>query len=414
MRGGYMPLFFYFFIFMFLFSFVQGFTTITFSYLGLPIALSFIAAVFLLGGVAFLFFRGYPLQTYALGMCVFVGVLAAFALLRGFTVSEPDVAEGIPAGALESYYDDAETLDGTGFFAFDMRATLDEDPTVTQPLGLFPGRTVPAAIELARLQTPGGQWNLVDASVRVSGDLNGQLDVGVPEGGLANPDALNFRTDVALREVVPFVLIEFPRTTTSVADRAQTFNVLVEAELIYPTITGAISTETITRDVTLVSPPADIYSYEAAYSGYLRSQDVINEFPGWYGLLAVMGFAAVGGVFMVRDGALKKPVGGPGLQIEVRELTGLQKLGLEAHTLDALKDDEIEGVEEGVLVGLVNAQSPAGRADIRSGDVILRFDGTAVKTPKGLQRLTAKKQRGDMSEVVLVRYGGEMTLMVKF
>ncbi len=67
---------------------------------------------------------------------------------------------------------------------------------------------------------------------------------------------------------------------------------------------------------------------------------------------------------------------------------------------------------EGALVAQVEKDSPAAKAGIHEGDVILSFDGTAIKDPRELSRLVASHKPGQSYDVKVLRDGKEMTLKV--
>jgi serine protease Do len=75
---------------------------------------------------------------------------------------------------------------------------------------------------------------------------------------------------------------------------------------------------------------------------------------------------------------------------------------------------EASGVKEntGALVASVTAGSPAAKAGIQDGDVILKFDGKDVSSMRGLPRLVAQTPIGKDVDVELLRKGQRMTLKV--
>jgi serine protease Do len=75
---------------------------------------------------------------------------------------------------------------------------------------------------------------------------------------------------------------------------------------------------------------------------------------------------------------------------------------------------EAYGVKEntGALVATVTPESPAAKAGIQDGDVILRFDGKEVTSMRGLPRLVAQTPIGKDVEVELLRKGQRTTLKV--
>jgi serine protease Do len=75
---------------------------------------------------------------------------------------------------------------------------------------------------------------------------------------------------------------------------------------------------------------------------------------------------------------------------------------------------EAYGVKEntGALVATVTPESPAAKAGIQDGDVILKFDGKDVTTMRGLPRLVAQTPIGKDVDVELLRKGQRTTLKV--
>ena len=64
---------------------------------------------------------------------------------------------------------------------------------------------------------------------------------------------------------------------------------------------------------------------------------------------------------------------------------------------------------EGVLVGSVEADAPAGRSGLRSGDVILRWNNHQATDPTLLSRAIASTEIGSMAKLVILRHNGDGT-----
>jgi serine protease Do len=67
---------------------------------------------------------------------------------------------------------------------------------------------------------------------------------------------------------------------------------------------------------------------------------------------------------------------------------------------------------KGTLVAQVNKDSPAEKAGIKAGDVILRFDNKQIEDARHLRNLVAATAPGAKAEVVVLRDGKEKTLRV--
>jgi len=68
---------------------------------------------------------------------------------------------------------------------------------------------------------------------------------------------------------------------------------------------------------------------------------------------------------------------------------------------------------EGAVVGDLTDDSPAARSGLRSGDVIVEFDGKPVKSPKQLTEIVADTPVGKSSEVKYVRDGHVETTSIR-
>jgi serine protease Do len=85
-------------------------------------------------------------------------------------------------------------------------------------------------------------------------------------------------------------------------------------------------------------------------------------------------------------------------------------LGIDVETLDG-QLAEFFGVKEGVLVRMVNKDSAADKAGIRTGDVIVRLDDVKVATPADISA-HLRAARGRPVSVSVVRDRKEITVML--
>ncbi len=67
---------------------------------------------------------------------------------------------------------------------------------------------------------------------------------------------------------------------------------------------------------------------------------------------------------------------------------------------------------DGVLVRVVEDDSPADRAGLRPGDLIVSFDGRTIASPSDLGEAVLTRQPGDTVDVVVQRNGDRETLQV--
>jgi serine protease Do len=75
---------------------------------------------------------------------------------------------------------------------------------------------------------------------------------------------------------------------------------------------------------------------------------------------------------------------------------------------------EYFGVKEGVLVRSVAKDMPAAKAGIKAGDVIVRVDDKAVRSPREITAAIRSAKSGSAQRVTLVRQKSELTVDVQF
>ena len=71
---------------------------------------------------------------------------------------------------------------------------------------------------------------------------------------------------------------------------------------------------------------------------------------------------------------------------------------------------EFFGVKEGVLVRSVVAKSPAEQAGLKAGDVIIKADGTAVRSPREITAMLRRQRDKKKLSLTVVRSHKELTL----
>lgn len=79
---------------------------------------------------------------------------------------------------------------------------------------------------------------------------------------------------------------------------------------------------------------------------------------------------------------------------------------------DELNEQFGLGVDEGALVQSVSEGSPAARAGLREGDVIVEFDGEPIRTVEDLFAAIRQRDPGQTVELTIVRDGKRQTLEV--
>lgn len=86
--------------------------------------------------------------------------------------------------------------------------------------------------------------------------------------------------------------------------------------------------------------------------------------------------------------------------------------GAELTRLDPAME-EYFGVSEGVLVVRVPRDTPASRAGLQAGDVIVRVNGTAVSTVDALRRAVARAQEDETTRLDVIRKRRDVTVELK-
>jgi S1-C subfamily serine protease len=74
---------------------------------------------------------------------------------------------------------------------------------------------------------------------------------------------------------------------------------------------------------------------------------------------------------------------------------------------DDVRDKYGLGLGEGVLVGTVEADTPAGKVGVQQGDVILKWNDQPATDPTLLSRAIAATKIGSTAKLVLVRRNGD-------
>lgn len=89
-------------------------------------------------------------------------------------------------------------------------------------------------------------------------------------------------------------------------------------------------------------------------------------------------------------------------------------LGIIIESLNEQNRGEVfKGIDKGVIVRTIQADTPAAKSDLRPADVITEVDGVSVGSSRELQREVLKKRVGDQVNLGIWRNGRKMTVAVK-
>jgi serine protease Do len=96
-----------------------------------------------------------------------------------------------------------------------------------------------------------------------------------------------------------------------------------------------------------------------------------------------------------------------------QRLIGGSAIGVEVRDADEadVKREKLTGTA-GAVVAAVRSESPAAKAGIKAGDVILSFDGERVRGARHLERLVSETPAGRTVEAAIVRSGERMTVKI--
>ncbi|HVO69436.1 MAG TPA: PDZ domain-containing protein, partial [Aggregatilineaceae bacterium] len=238
------------------------------------------------------------------------------------------------------------------------------------------------------------------------GSINATAEANPGDNGSTAAE-VTFESGQPPRLVHPQMSVSIPLPTKATREP---LSATATMTLVYPLTTGEVKETTLTRDLTLSVAGGDYYVYHNRYVEWERTRSVV-ETPIWAVLLVGSVLAGAGGVYLVREGGLE-PQPTSGLSFVIRRLSGTQRLGADLFHLEKFRD--VADAGQGVYVGRVVAQSPAGRAGLRTGDVLIELAGKPTNSPGVVNRLAKGRKRGESLQAVVLRDGQRVELLVKF
>lgn len=381
------------------------------SVLGIPFLYS--GGVILAMGItfAYLYFRGYETTSWLLVFCVAGALIGAIGLVRTFVF--PDDADA-PFGLYDDYWESFEEFD---------RVPIDQDVGLVFP-GFDQDYDAMVRIDYPEIDAMEGQWRFIAGEADVTGVVNGIFEV---DPTLNEVTAYRPNEQARIRQVEPFMWLELPLYDEHIGEEV---DISATVEIEYWIDHETLTRDTFSRDVTVrVADSLDYFDdfgdqyllpllclfgslISPVSDGGLEAQ--IGQIP-YAIVMALIEIVSLGGAFYLITVA--KVLSLPGSRTSSVQFVRAQPkgggLGVEVYSVDrvALGPDSPTA---GAFVGMVLAQSPAGRAGIRSQDVITRIDAEEIKTPNQVIRIAKRAARGDMLSFTLWRDGEVLTLWVKF
>jgi|SRR5688572_19185957 len=102
--------------------------------------------------------------------------------------------------------------------------------------------------------------------------------------------------------------------------------------------------------------------------------------------------------------------------IEIERLNGLtlrgpgSQIGVSAR--DRIAPEPLATLQDGVVLDEVRANSPASRAGLMKGDIVIRFDGQRVERANQFSRLVAETPPGWTVRMTIIRNGKSRELSI--
>ncbi len=385
---------------------VSGFLS---SELGFPYTWVTPFTLVMLGAMFFLAYRGYPARAWILAACVGFILVSGMAIARALLVTEPDIPAAYRA-EFESAVQprSSRMLDDYLYASSGVDYMVEYDPERDGYL-MAPGYggPTPVTIDFPPMRTAGGQWAFVSGSVRLRGGLSGTIPVDEDDGWMLATSA-DFEPGEAPRTAYPQMAAMLPLPMRPPHEPVE---VTARLNIAYPLPDGTVETATLIREFSMTVTGDEYYGYYQTYTEWQRVQDVIKT-PIWMALVLGSVLAAAGGVYLIRDGALQ-PEPSSGLHMVVRRRSAFQQFGAEVLDLDKFAE-MAPNVDQGVFVGRVVAQSPAGRGGLRTGDVLVEVAGQQVTTPRAVNRLVKGRKKGERVSASVLRAGQRMELQIRF
>jgi hypothetical protein len=359
-----------------------------------------------LGAAAYLFYYRYPPSAWLLAVFVSIILLSIATLGRALLISEPDIPENI-AQFLEVQRPNntASLFDySNDYFYEDNIIEQNEEQVLLFSTYLEPRTQV--EFRFPPIETLNGEWAFEGGSIRAQGALNGTFEANRDVNWISL-DEVVFSTDsdANIRRAEPYMIVNLPITTIH---QGREFGMQADLSIAYPAESGEIQHTTLSREVDVLVISDNFYQYSYQYNEYRRAHRVLDT-PLWAVLVVGSVFAGGGSFALIRRGALERGLSSGGFVLQVQRAKGSKLLGAEAHRLPYDATTQI-----GVFIGWVNAQSPAGRAGLQSGDILVSLNEQPIKSPGNVDRVARRFKKGDVVPAVIIRENEQREITIRF
>ena len=162
------------------------------------------------------------------------------------------------------------------------------------------------------------------------------------------------------------------------------------------------------RSIGLSSPYDDFLQTDASINPGNSGGPLLNLSGEVIGINTAIVAGGTGIGFAIPANLAKGVVGQ--LKDKGRVVRGWMGAGIQDVTPELAKSYGLEGEARGALIREVDKDGPAGAAKIKTGDIVLKFDGHDIKDVSRLQLAVGGTQVGKKVKVVVFRDGKELTL----
>lgn len=384
-------------------------------FFGIPYAWSFFGAVPVVAIGVYIYFNHQRTEAWGLLLSGIIGVAALMGIARGLLLQGPTAPDGYPPDILDDCVIQAKLAYCYGY-GRDNRIPFEAEGDIYLNTAYMEVGSSFLLVEIAfgPLETQGGLWGLSSGQGAMTGDQAGVLLVDESRTPMVGEDGTGLLAipNRGLETANPYMFVRVPFQYT--ANLPATVTLDAEAAVVYRDADGAVQNVTLSRTVEVIALDLTIIELDRNYNDYLDTREAVERFPTIPGMIAVVVVSVGAMVWLVRLGALVPP--GKGNVVELRnerQNTGLNRLGVVVMTLMDAGFDVLEGDQQGVYVDSVAPQGPARKAGIRRGDILIEFDGRAVRTPEQLGWAVVRLNRGQEAAIKAIRNGDRIDFTVK-
>lgn len=386
-----------------------------FRFFGIPYQWTFFLALPVVATGVYIYFNHQRTETWGLLLCGTIAATALIGIARGTLVDEPSTPDGYPPNILDNCVIQDNIAYCYGYNTDNRIPYAAEGDLYLNSAYMQIGTAyLLAEIEFEPIETLGGLWGLAGGEGAMTGDQRGVLLVDESLNPMVGEDGSGLVTvlDAGLQTAQPVMTVRMPfRYDPSGVDEV---TITAQATVVYRDATGQAQTVTLSRRANVVARDMTTIELGRNFNDYFETRDAVERFPTIPGMIAVVVVAAGAMVWLVRLGALVSPDRGDVVALRLqRQNAGLERLGVAVLTLFDAGIDVEQGDLEGLYVEEVDPRGPARKAGIRRGDILVSFNGRAVRTREQLGWAVVRLDRGTEAPVQIRRNSDRLDMVVK-